>query len=121
MSLTGDVLMNRSKDEVAEALAQAHYAVEAGVLRVVRLVAAPQQESDPREPIKLLEVNENTTAEGIRPIYFGARPASGITYPSVIIEVTPEEFDQIRQDPSLLPNEWRLGDEYPKVPAAVGL
>lgn len=109
-----------SKDSVAKKLAEAHYYVEPGIVRIVRLLATPQQELDAREPIKLLEVNENTTADGIRPVHFGPHAASGILYPSVIVEVTPDEFDTILRDPSRLPNGWRVGEEFPRPsPAAV--
>src|SRR5438067_2523387 len=110
--------MDRSRDSVARELAEAHYSVEPGIVRIVRLVAPAVRESASGEPVKLLEVNENTTADGIRPVYFGPHPAKGITYPSVIVEVTPEEFDQIRREPGLLPNDWRLGEEFPRTPAA---
>src|SRR4051794_22781654 len=103
-----------SKDTVARRLAQAHFALEPGLRAVRRLIAASPLEEDPREPVKLLEANEHTTADGIVPVYFGAHPASGIHYPSVIIEVTPEEYDQIRHDEKLLPNGWKLGPEIPR-------
>lgn len=111
--------MEPSKESVAEALAEAHFAVEPGLLRVIRLLAADQQESDPKEPIKLLEINRNTTADGILPVYFGPHEASGIVFPSVIVEVTPKEFDRILADPSSLPNRWQLGREFPGPATAV--
>ena len=110
--------MDRSKDTAAEYLAQAHYAVEPGIRLIVRLESSPDAESSSKEPIKLLEVNENTTTDGIRPVFFGAHPASGVPYPSVIVEVTPGEYEEIRRRPSLLPNGWRLGREVGRAPAA---
>jgi hypothetical protein len=112
--------MDRSKDAVAMRLAQAHYAIEPGIVRIVRLLADADQEADPREPVKLLEVNHHTTPDGVRPIYFGPRAGNGVPYSSVIVEVTPEEFDGICKDPSRLPNNWRLGGELPR-PSAVGV
>ncbi len=112
--------MERSKEAVARSLAEAHYVVEPGIVHIVRLVAASEREADPTEPVKLLEVNKNTT-DGIHPVFFGPHKASGICYPSVIVEVTPEEYEQIRRDPSRLPNHWALGEELPKAsPASVG-
>lgn len=58
----------------------------------------------------LLEVNEETTSSGVLPIYFGPDPASQIYHPSVIIEVTPEEYDKIARGELPLPNGWELGD-----------
>lgn len=112
--------MKRSKEAVAQRLAEAHYVIEPGIELIVRLVTSPEREADPSEPIKLLEVNHDTTADGIRPVFFGPHAASGIFYPSVIVEVTPEEFDQIRRDPASLPNGWRLDHEFAKPAAAAG-
>jgi hypothetical protein len=52
------------------------------------------------------------------PIEFGPHPASGITYPSVIMEVTPEEFTDIEQGRLLLPEQWHLGESIPR-PATI--
>jgi hypothetical protein len=111
--------MERSKETVARRLAEAHYSIEPGIVRIVRLLASPQEEQNAHEPVKLLEVNENTTADGIRPIYFASRPRSGIHYACIIVEVAPEEFELIRANPSMLPNRWQLGEEYPRTPAAI--
>lgn len=105
--------MDRSKSAVARRLAEAHYAIEPGIELIVQLVASPaEREDDLTEPIKLLEVNQDTTAEGVRPVFFGPHAATGIFYPSVIVEVTPGEYEQILRDPGTLPNGWRLGHEF---------
>ncbi len=110
--------MDRSKQAVAQRLADAHYAIEPGIELIVQLIAAPDREVDVKEPIKLLEVNQNTTTDGIRPVFFGAHLESGIYYPSVIVEVTPREYERLHRDPNSLPNGWRLGHEFAKaVPA----
>src|SRR5579872_3543849 len=80
----------------AEQLAKMHYAVEDGLTRVFRITTGKADHESPNEPIRLLEVNENTVAAGIMPLYFGPAPAIGIKYPSIIVEVTPEEFDRIQ-------------------------
>lgn len=111
----------KPKEDVAQELAEAHYAVEVGLVSVQRVLAADGRENDPKEPVKLLEVNENTTADGILPIFFGPRPERGIPYPSVIVEVTPTEYQQILQGTLTLPNGWRLGKEFRRDPVqAVG-
>lgn len=66
-----------------------------------------------REPIKLLEVNENTIASGILPLSFGPATAYG-NYPSVILEVTREEFDKIKSNELKLPHCWKIGEMIPK-------
>ena len=85
-----------TKDEEAVALAQTHYEVEAGLTHVFRIIRESAVEAMPAEPIKLLEVNENTVPSGILPIHFGPSPASGLHYPMVILEVTPEEYQIYR-------------------------
>jgi hypothetical protein len=112
--------MNRSKEAVAQRLAEAHYAIEPGIELIVQLVASPERELDPKEPVKLLEVNPNTIASGIHPLYFGAHAASGIFYSSVIVEITPEEYEQVQRDPASLPNGWRLGNEFARPASAAG-
>lgn len=101
-----------SKDTVAERLADAHFDIESGIARIFRLIGP--REEDPRDPVKLLEVNENTVATGIVPVGFGPHAAGGIVYPSIIVEITPEEFERLREGQLLLPDGWVLGREYLK-------
>ncbi len=85
--------MRRSKWETAESLAKGHFDVEPNLKRIFLL--EPVSEQDTNEPIKLLEVVEGTIERGIEPIAFVADPAHGIDYPSMIIEVSPNEFQHI--------------------------
>jgi hypothetical protein len=105
-----------NKEDAAKLLAESHYAIEPGIKHVFKIVASAGNESDPKEPIKLLEVNESSTAVGIQPVFFGPHAASGMCFPSVIVEVTPDEYNKIVCNPPILPlpNGWRLGDEYAK-------
>ena len=103
-----------TKDEEAKELAEKHYQVEAGLTHVIRISGSAEVEFRPNEPIKLLEVNENTVPSGIMPIQFGPSPASGFHYPSVIVEVTPDEFAKIQTGELRLPNDWRLGETIPR-------
>jgi hypothetical protein len=107
--------MSVSREAVAERLAQAHYAVDPDIELITRLESPGSVEAEAREPIKLLEVTPITTPSGIIPVFFGPQPASGIPFPCVIIEVTPEEFSAIAEDPSKLPNGWRLGKRFPRL------
>lgn len=108
-----------NKDEEARLLAEAHYRVEVGIRTIFRIIRAADVEARPNEPIKLLEVNEFTTPSGIMPLQFGPAPASGIHFPSVIVEVTPEEFEKIQSHEMPLPNGWSVGDPLPR-PADAG-
>ncbi len=103
-----------TKDEEAKELAEWHYRIEDGLTHVFRLTSTSEREVSPSEPIKLLEVNENTVASGIMPIQFGPSPASGLHYPSVILEVTPDEYEKIRREEWTLPHGWRIGGLIPK-------
>lgn len=100
-----------NKSEVAKALADAHRKVEPGIRRIVRVIGDQEHAVD--EPVKLLEVNPDTSPSGIVPIAFAPDPPR-IPFPSVVIEVTEAEFESIRVGKLSLPDGWRLGDTlYP--------
>jgi hypothetical protein len=96
-----------NKDAVAKELADAHRAVEPTISLIVRLVT--DDEDRDSEPVKLLEVNPATSPSGIYPIAFSADPPA-IPYPSVVVEVTEDEYERIRRDELRLPRGWRLGN-----------
>jgi hypothetical protein len=106
--------MRPTRDEAARDLAKKHFQVEAGLTHVIRIGGSAEVEFRPNEPIKLLEVNENTVPSGIMPLQFGPSPASGIHYSSVIVEVTPDEYEKIQTGELGLPEGWTLGEEIPK-------
>lgn len=95
------------KNDIALILARAHRSVEPTITRIIRLVSSV--EDDPREPIKLLEVNPATSPSGILPIAFAADPPS-VPFPSVVVEVTENEFLRIGSGMLVLPSGWQLGD-----------
>ena len=99
-----------SKEEVAQRLANTHYAFETGITQIYRLVSLPEREGDPNEPIKLLEISTTTPSSGVMPLGFGPAAESGIPYPSVIVEVTPTEFDRIKKQQLPLPDGWTIGE-----------
>jgi hypothetical protein len=96
------------KDEIARVLAEAHRDVESTITRIVRIVGP--NEADGREPIKLLEVNTAATASGIWPIAFSPDPPR-IPYGSVVVEVSPDEYEAIVSNRLPLPSGWELGPE----------
>jgi len=109
-----------TKDEEAVALAQKHYLVEPGMTQIFRITGEAVAEVMPAEPIKLLEVNEYTVPSGILPIHFGPSPASGLNYPTIILEVTPDEYQKIQSEELRLPHGWKIGDPIPRLPAENG-
>jgi hypothetical protein len=84
-------------DEEARQLAEKHYELEEGMQQIIQLKqevrAQVQPAGDYKEKIGLLEVNEYTVPSGIMPLEFAPVPESGVTYPTMIVEVTPEEFE----------------------------
>jgi len=102
------------KDEVAKKLAHKHYDIEPGITRIFKLRDKPEFEGLSSAPIKLLEIKIDTAPSGFMPLYFGPVPGSGIPYPSVILEVTPDEFERIKSQELKLPEGWTIDEEYPK-------
>jgi len=99
------------KSTAALQLVEAHLRSDPSINRVVRVIGG--EESAVHEPIKLLEVNPDTSPSGIVPIAFGPNPPL-TPYSTVIIEVTEEEFESIRAGDLTLPEGWSLGETlYP--------
>jgi len=102
--------MKRGKLETARSLAKAHSGVEPNLKRVCLI--EPLDYEDPNDPIKLLEVVEGTIERGIDPVEFTADPARGIEYPSIIVEISPREYEGIRTlKPGFGDFHWTLGKE----------
>ena len=99
-----------TKTDTAEVLAKSHYAVEPNLRRVFELDPVDENTSD--GPVALLEVVEGTIERGIEPIAFAADPARGIEFPSVIVEVSPREYEDIcRNRLDISAYGWRMGRE----------
>lgn len=102
--------MKKTKLETAKSLAKAHSAVEPNLTRINLI--RPLNDQDPNDPIKLLEVVEGTIERGIEPVGFTADPAHGIEYPSVVVEVSPSEYDAIRHGALRFGRDnWTIGEE----------
>ena len=106
--------------ELRKRLALAHYTSEPGIAAIFTVLGKPADEALPNEPIKLLEVNADTIASGIMPLGFDPAPASGFPFPSIIIEVTPEEMEKIRRHELALPHGWTLGPLMPRTDSENG-
>lgn len=109
-----DSAFGPERETVARELAHKHYEIESGLTHVCWINSPAETGEKATEPIKLLEVNENTVPSGILPLQFGPSPASGVYFPSVIVEVTPNEFAKLRIGELRLPDGWTLGEEIPK-------
>lgn len=90
------------KDSVAEDLIRWHFQVEPGLVRVYRVIS--KNEDDPREPIKLIEVNDQTVSTGSFEAY-GFAPTLDVPFPTLIAEVTPGELEELRRS-GRIPEGW---------------
>ncbi len=104
-----------AKDDQAHRLAQKHYQIEEGITQIFQIKQRMNLDILRAEQVMLLEVNSNTIPSGIMPIRFGPNPSSGFKYPSVILEVTPDEFEKIQTHELPLPEGWELGELIPRV------
>jgi hypothetical protein len=107
-----------SRRETARTLAESHANVDPDIQLVVRVLSPDERDEGGTEPVKVLEVNPSTLAAGVQPVYFIPDVAAGIRYATVIIEVTPEEYEEIRAQRRPLPYDWRLDEELYRRPEA---
>ena len=99
------------KKQQALQLAVEHGEIDHGIRSIFRVLAPEPAEEIPSEPVKLLEVNRNAIKGGIVPVYFRPDPLTGIVFPTLIMEVTPSECDEIRCGLLPLPHSWALSNE----------
>lgn len=95
-------------------------------MRTLRAVAVDRadahRQADPRtrlikffphaskKEVRLLEVSSAAPTTGeILPFRFGANDAVGVEYPSVVILVSPAEWEAICKGDLQLPDDWDLG------------
>jgi hypothetical protein len=105
----------------ARELAMRHYEIEDGLIQIFRITDIATAGATNGESIKLLEVNVNTPETGIMPLHFGPAPASGLPFTSIIVEVSPNEFQKIRSNELKLPAGWTIGEEFLRPSAAGGI
>ena len=94
----------QGRDEVAAWLAQQHFVVDSGIREVWYLPHLA-----PPEEIRFLEVNDRFGGNGAKAeaIDFGL-DIEGARFRLLVADITSEQLDQIKQDPSRLPPEWSL-------------
>ncbi len=95
---------DETKAQAADALVRWHFESDPGLTVVYRAISA--NEDDPAEPIKLLEVNENTVDTEEFPA-FGFAPTKDFPYRTIIAEVTPDGLKRLVQA-GKLPPVWNL-------------
>jgi hypothetical protein len=92
-------------------VARQHYLFEPELTHIFRIGVSADVESRPEEPIKLLEVNPGTIESGVVPLGFDATPESGVPYSTVLIEISPAEFEQLQRGVLKLPRSWEVIEE----------
>ena len=94
------------KDKVAEDLIHLHFRTVPGLVLVYRVLNG--NEDDPSEPIKLVEVSEDTFSAGAFTPW-GFAPTAEFPFPTLIAEVLPEELEEWRRE-GQLPFGWDLSN-----------
>ena len=93
----------RSLKVVSSDLAAAHRKADSATTTIKFFPGAKQGE------VCILEVSSTAPTTGeIMPFRFGPDPANGVDYPSVVILVSPSEWQDIQKSKLPLPNGWDL-------------
>ena len=100
-------------DEEAVKLAEIHYQDAPPQTRIYHIHGATPIRSQTSTPAAILEVTEFTAPMGVMPLGFGPDPDQGLRRPSVVIQITPEEFERIQSGELKLPEGWTVGDLIP--------
>ncbi len=94
---------DRSRDEVAAWVARKHFLADSGIREVWYLPRGA-----PPDEIRLLELNDRLAgAEPAEPIDFGL-DVEGANFRLFVADITSEQLDRIKRDPSNLPPRWSL-------------
>src|SRR5687768_12899637 len=100
------------RDKMAREHARRHIDTDAGVAKVYHLPG----NAPPRE-VRLLEVNTNVVGSTLlEPIDFGVDAGNPNGHTLVVLDVTPEQWDAIREGRLQLPAGWSL-DGSQEMPA----
>jgi len=98
------------KVKAARRLAARHYDAEPRLVRIIHFSSSSAIEARSTEPIKLLEVNTAAVpAKRLLPLHF--RPCPSMPFAVDLIDVTPDQYDQILGKTLKLPVAWQTGVE----------
>lgn len=93
------------KDDVAKELILWHFRVEPSISKIFRICS--ENEDSPTEPIKLLEVDDDTFETGkVEPFVF--LPYESISYSTAVATVSGSEYMRIREGKIRMPKGWDL-------------
>jgi len=96
-------MSNQPLAEMVRRMAREHFDLEEGIERVVWF-----KNGAPNE-IHVIEVNRNTIPEGAV-LTFYLRPTNEIHFPVILGDLTPEEWEKVKQGLISLPAGWSLDD-----------
>jgi hypothetical protein len=93
-----------NRDDVAAWVARTHFVADPSIREVWYLPGGA-----PTHEIRFLEVNEHLSGPGpkIEPVDFGL-DIEGLDFRLVVADVTSDQLNQIKANPSLLPAGWSL-------------
>jgi len=96
-------MSNQPLVEMVRRLVREHFDLEEGIESVIWFKNGTQHE------IHIIEVNRNTIPEGAI-LTFYLRPTNEIPLPIILGDVTPEEWEKVKQGLISLPAGWSLDD-----------
>jgi hypothetical protein len=87
--------------EVAEQLAEAHRLEDPATSEIYVVEAS--------DKVRLVEVSSSVESAGaheVLPFRFTARPDKGVAYPSVVVLLSPDEWEAVKRGDLQLPSGW---------------
>ena len=97
--------MDARNDPAADA-ASRYFAADEDVSSIYRIEGAGA--------VALLVVNDATVPCGVMPLSFPPSRATGADYPLVVVELSPQEFEEVERGALDLPDGWSVADELPR-------
>lgn len=103
-----DVSLERSKIESMRRIVVGIAEQEDGFRRAFRIDRPGEMFA---KDVAFLVVNENTIAAGIMPLRYGKCQIHQIEVSSLVVEITPDEYEKLVCGEMCLPDGWRIGQE----------
>jgi hypothetical protein len=95
-------------DAVAINIAKSHMTEDQSTVAIYRAQGVDE--------VRLIEVTSSVgTTNDILPFRFGPRPDVGVPYPSVVVLLSPEEWDSVKGGRLQLPEGWGSPAELRKI------
>jgi len=96
-------MLSRTIEEIVQRMVQEHFGIEPSVETIIWF------KDEEGKEIRLLELNTESTSENlILPFYH--KPTAEYPMPAIVADITPEEWEKVRQSEIPLPSGWSLDD-----------